>query len=85
MTETPFHVPAARAARSFHPDTALHARIRGEYHEMPGLRLTVAQAARLFNLEMAQCARVLDTLVTSGALWTNGREFLGSNAGRRFA
>lgn len=66
-------------------DMALHARIRAEYHEMPGMRLTLAQAARLFNLEPARCARVLHTLVSDGALWTNGREFASSNAGRRIA
>jgi hypothetical protein len=63
----------------------IHERVRGEYREMPGLRLTVAQAARLFNLEPAQCGQVLDTLVTKGALWTNGREYFGPNAGRHFA
>jgi hypothetical protein len=57
-------------------------RVRGEYREMPGLRLTVAQAARLFNLEPAQCGRVLDTLVTNGALRTNGREYFWSGHGR---
>ena len=64
-------------------DHIVHARIRAEYQEMPGLRLTLSQAARLFNLELTHCARVLDALVTDGALWTNGREFLGSSAGRR--
>ena len=53
--------------------------------EMPGLRLTVAQAARLFNLEPKQCGQVLDTLVTDGALCTNGREYFWSGQGRRFA
>lgn len=66
-------------------DPTLHARIRAEYREMPGMRLTAAQAARLFNLDLVSCARVLDALVTDGVLWTNGRDFLGSNAGRRFA
>ena len=61
----------------------LHERVRGEYREMPGLRLTVAQAARLFNLDHAQCGQLLDTLVTDGALCTNGREYFGTNAGRR--
>jgi hypothetical protein len=51
---------------------------------MPGMRLTAPQAARLFNLEPASCACILDTLVRDGVLWTNGREFLGSNAGRRY-
>jgi hypothetical protein len=68
-----------------HADRALGARICAEYHEMPGLRLTVSQAARLFNLELADCARLPDALVKNGSLWTNGREFLGPNVGRRFA
>ena len=68
-----------------HADGAIGARICAEYHEMPGLRLTASQAARLFNLELTQCARLLDTLVGNGLLWTNGREFLGPNAGRRSA
>jgi hypothetical protein len=66
-------------------DSNIHARIRAEYREMPGMSLTTAQAARLFDLELVSCARVLDALVTDGILWTNGREFLGSNAGRRSA
>lgn len=66
-------------------DRALHARVRAEYLKMPGMRLTLPQAARLFNLELTHCARVLEALVRDGALWTNGREFLGSNVGRRFA
>lgn len=32
-------------------DPNVQARIRAEYHEMPGMRLTTAQAARLFNME----------------------------------
>jgi hypothetical protein len=66
-----------------HPDRALRERVRGEYLEMPGLRLTVVQAARLFDLELTLCSQVLHTLVTDGMLWTNGREFLGNNVGRR--
>lgn len=45
-------------------DDALR-RIRGEYLEMPGLRLTTAQAQRLWNLDRPTCERVLDRLVTS--------------------
>ena len=66
-------------------DRALCERVHGEYSEMPGLRLTLAQAARLFNLEVTRCSQVLDALVAQGALWTNGREFLASNVGRRSA
>ena len=64
-------------------DPHVHARIRAEYREMPGMRLTPAQASRLFNLEPRYCARVLDGLVADGVLRTNGREFLGRNDGRR--
>jgi len=63
-------------------DRHIHARIRAEYEEMPGMCLTLSQAARLFDLEPAFCARVLDSLVTDGAIWTNGREFLGLSTGR---
>jgi hypothetical protein len=66
-------------------DRAVHARIRSEYQEMPGLRLTLSQAARLFGLEPVSCERVLNTLVVDGELWTNGRDFVRPNAGRRSA
>jgi hypothetical protein len=41
----------------------LTARIRGEYREMPGLRLTFAQACRLWQMDAVACATVLETLV----------------------
>ena len=37
-------------------------RVRGEYLEMPGLTLTVAQAARLWSFETTFCAAVLSAL-----------------------
>ena len=74
-----------RARGLVQTDRALCERVRGEYLEMPGLRLTLAQASRLFNLEVTHCSQVLDALVRNGALWTNGREFLGINVGRRYA
>jgi hypothetical protein len=36
--------------------------IRGEYIEMPGLRLTTAQAQRLWGLDAQTCASVLEAL-----------------------
>jgi hypothetical protein len=39
------------------------ARIRAEFLEMPGLRLTVEQAQRLCGVERAACQRLLDRLV----------------------
>lgn len=46
------------------PSDALVARIRGEYREMPGLRLTLAQACRLWQMEPSVCEAVLQRLVT---------------------
>ena len=45
------------------PHSALLARIRGEYLEMPGLRLTLEQAQRLCGIERIICKMVLDALV----------------------
>lgn len=44
-------------------------RIREEFREMPCMRLTEAQSARLFGLSQAVCARVLATPVSEGTLW----------------
>ena len=38
-------------------------RIRGEFLEMPGLRLTSEQAARLWHVDVATCTLVLSRLV----------------------
>jgi hypothetical protein len=38
-------------------------RVRSEYLEMPGLRLTLFQAARFWSLDRGTCVRVLDALV----------------------
>jgi hypothetical protein len=47
---------------------ALLHRVRGEFAEMPGLRLTVGQAARLWGLERATCEAVIDALIGSSFL-----------------
>ena len=77
--------PVRRLLIGEHMTDMLQARVRGEYREMPGLRLTLSQAARLFNIECTQCEQVLNTLVTDGALWTNGHEFFGPKSSRRSA
>ena len=64
-------------------DDLLRARIQGEYQEIPGLSLTVAQAARLFDVDISALARILDTLVTAGVLWTDGREYFSRSVSRR--
>jgi hypothetical protein len=42
--------------------------ILGTYREMPGLRLLVDEAARLFGLRARTCQVILDALVRDGAL-----------------
>jgi hypothetical protein len=38
-------------------------RIKAEYMEMPGLRLTAAQAGRLWGLDSAACRELLERLI----------------------
>jgi hypothetical protein len=43
-------------------------RVRDEFEEMPGLRLTLGQAKLLFGLEHGCCQRILHELAQSGYL-----------------
>jgi hypothetical protein len=46
-------------------------RVREEFREMPGLRLTLAQASRLWGLELHICRALIESLVASAFLrWT---------------
>lgn len=49
-------------------DEALR-RVQGEFLEMPGLRLTHAQARRLWGLDAASCDALLGALVESKFLF----------------
>ena len=51
--------PAAPPAIDFERLLAI---VRGEYLEMPGLRLTRHQAERLWSLDAGTCERLLATL-----------------------
>ena len=44
-------------------------RVQGEFLEMPGLRLTEAQARRLWNLDAASCGALLGALVDAKFLF----------------
>jgi hypothetical protein len=44
------------------PANGVLERIRADYLEMPGLRVSAAQARRLWGLESAACARALEVL-----------------------
>ena len=60
LTETLENLPATERLSRLAP---LVRRIEGEYHEMPGLKLTEAQAQRLWALDSDTCHIVLVTLV----------------------
>ena len=47
---------------------AISLRIRAEYRDMPGLSLTLPQAARLWHLEPGVCEYLLEGLVAQGVL-----------------
>ena len=44
-------------------------RVRAEFDELQGLKLTLPQARRLFGLPEDICLRVLNALVRDGLLW----------------
>ena len=46
-------------------EDALLRRARGEYREMPGMRLTIEQAMRLWSVDRQACETVLNSLVAS--------------------
>jgi hypothetical protein len=50
---------------------AIVERVRGEFLEMPGLQLTMPQAARLWDMDPEACRAVIDCLVEASFLrWT---------------
>lgn len=69
------------------PLDALIARVRGEYGEMPGLRLTFAQACRLWQVDAATCETLLEELVREAFLYRtdNGAYIARSPTSRRQA
>ena len=60
--------PQDRRKEGRSPSDPLVARVRGEYGEMPGLRLTFAQACRLWQMDAAACESVLQVLIAEGFL-----------------
>ena len=57
-----------RAPRDLSTLTALIGRARAEFVEMPGMQLTLQQAARLWGLDPATCDDILGVLAGSGFL-----------------
>jgi hypothetical protein len=61
------------------PLEVLVARVRGEYGEMPGLRVTLAQACRLWQVDVSTCGMLLDRLVREGFLHRTNNGFYIAN------
>ncbi len=58
-------------------------RVQGEYREMPGLRLTPAQAQRLWGIDRAACDALLGALVDAKFLFqTRDGAFMRSDQAR---
>jgi hypothetical protein len=61
-------------------------RIVTEFRELPGLRLTVPQAARMWALDRTECEAVLDALVDAGILRRFGGTYArGERAGQKLS
>lgn len=73
------------AAPNMTIDDGLSLRIRAEYLEMPGLRLTLRQAARMWNGDPTVCTEALNGLVGSGFLCKRDASYLRADAGLRNA
>jgi len=71
-------LPAAGPRSAFD----LNALIRAEYLEMPGLCLTLAQAARLWNVEQDRCLQALESLTRAGFLYRSRDSYLRAGCGR---
>ena len=63
-------------------DVDLLTRIYGEYIEMPGLKLTLEQASRLWNVQLTTSAQLLDRLVAESFLRRAGHHYVRADSGR---
>ena len=67
------------------PRRDITARIRQEYQEMPGLQLTLAQAAHLFDTDPHTVEAALTRLVDSSVLRRIGAFYVRADLGPRCA
>jgi len=71
---------AAGERRSPAARDALLQRVSAEFQEMPCMRLTAAQARRLFGLRSDVCQRILTALVRQGSLSCDGERYRWNDA-----
>jgi hypothetical protein len=72
-----FHLPQ--------PLPDLTGRITGEYRELPGLQLTLAQVSQLFDTDPRTVDAALNRLVASSFLRQVGAFYIRADLGRRCA
>jgi hypothetical protein len=63
------HMGGSMTPESLRANEEVLRRVQGEFLEMPGLRVTVAQARRLWGLDAASCDALLGTLVDAKFLF----------------
>jgi hypothetical protein len=65
-----------QARRGFMDVELMTRRVQAEFEEMPGMKLTMPQASRLFGIERETCRAVVERLVTACYLrWTDSGAF----------
>jgi hypothetical protein len=50
-------------------------RIQADYHEMPGLSVTLPQGCRLWSLSPQLCASILNQMISNGQLARKGDRY----------
>ena len=67
--------PPGRERRDFARREAVVRRIIAEFHDMPGLVLSLKQASRFLGVDEAACGRILATLTETGVLRRSATEY----------
>jgi hypothetical protein len=68
-------LPAGRERRDFARRDAIVRRITAEFHDMPGLVLSLKQASRFLGVDVAACGRILASLTDAGVLQRSATEY----------
>ena len=68
-------LPAGRERRDFPRREAIVRRIVAEFHDMPGLVLSLKQASRFLGVDAAACGRILANLTEAGVLQRSAAEY----------
>jgi len=67
--------PAGNERRDLVKREGIVRRIEAEFHDMPGLVLSLKQASRFLGVDEGACARILADLVRAGVLKRSATEY----------